>query len=225
MNVESGDILTVAGGLVIVLVIALVANPSYLQGLTATPPPVTTTINPITPITPVFTSPAVTEVPTVTEAEPSPPPAPPVAPPYRIFYTDNPFSYPNVRLPEQMDTIGESDIPRPGEDVVTFAFIEDTRGGLTRIFSIPYPVWEMNITVNASRAPGPGNFRMALCYAKNGTIIDGVEVVNQGTAFKRIQTSNTDLYLIISTTSIDHYRIDFQTDRSYYNQYRPPAGT
>jgi len=225
VNVESGDILTVAGGLVIVLVIALVANPSYLQGLTATPPPVTTTINPITPITPVFTTPAVTEIPTVTVAELSPPPAPPVAPPYRIFYTDNPFSYPNVRLPEQMDTIGESDIPRPGEDVVTFAFIEDTRGGLTRIFSIPYPVWEMNITVNASRAPGPGNFRMALCYAKNGTIIDGVEVVNQGTAFKRIQTSNTDLYLIISTTSIDHYRIDFQTDRSYYNQYRPPAGT
>ena len=221
---ERGDILTVAGGLIIVIVIALVANPSSIPGFIPGPPPETTTIIPVTPITPVFTPPAPVPVPSAAATEPAPVPAPTVAPPYRIFYTDNPFSYPNVRLPERMDTIGESDIPRPGEDVVTFAFIEDTRGGVTRIFSIPYPVWEMNITVNATRNPRLGNFRMALCYAKNGTIIDGAEILNRGTAFKKVQTSNTDLYLIISTAEIDRYRIDFQTDRSYYNRYNP-SGT
>jgi hypothetical protein len=207
-----------------VIIIALVANPQYLHGFTPSQPPVTATVTlPDTPVPDLtsFTATPVKPVPSplVTETVPTQEPTP--APPYRIFYTDKPFSYPNVKLPDQMSTIGESDIPRAGEDVVTFAFLEDTRGGLTRVFSIPYPVWMLNITVNASRTPQLGNFRMALCYASNGTIIDGAEIVNQGSAYKKIQTSNTDLYLIVSTAHIDRYHIDFLTTKEYYDQYSP----
>jgi hypothetical protein len=219
VNVELRDILTVVLGLVIVIVIALATNPHYLNGSPPGQPVVTAPVTGVPSPVQAITSPAKTPVPTPSAAQTSPLPAP--APPYRIFYTDKPFTYPNVKLPERMDTIGESDIPRPGEDVVTFAYIEDTRGGLSTVFSIPYPVWEMNITVNASRTPQLGNFRMALCYARNGTVIDGTEVLNQGNAYKKIQTSNTDLYLIVSTANIDRYRIDFQTSRFYYDHYRP----
>jgi hypothetical protein len=216
--VESGDILAVAGGLVIVLVIALIANPQYLPGFSLDRPTgtplVTTTPSPVQVPAP----PTITVTPSPVPALITPTPVPTQALPYRIFYTDNPFSYPSYKLPERMDTFGESDIRRSGEDIVTFAYMGDTRGGLTRIFSIPYPVWMLNITVNASRTPQLGNFRMALCYARNGTIIDGTEILNQGSAYKKIQTSNTDLYLIISTANIERYHIDFQTTRQYFDQ-------
>lgn len=220
---ESGDILAVAGGLVIVLVIALIANPQYLSGFSSDRPAVTPPITSMPSQVQVYTPPTVTVTPSPAPVVISPTPVPTQAPPYRIFYTDKPFAYPAYKLPERMDTFGASDIRRSGDDVVTFAYMEDTRGGLTRTFSIPYPVWMLNITVNASRTPQLGNFRIALCYAKNGTIIDGTEILNQGSAYKKIQTSNTDLYIIISTANIERYHIDFLTTRQYFDEYRSPA--
>lgn len=219
---ESGDILAVAGGLVIVLVIALIANPQYLSGFSLNRPTATLQITPVPSPAQVPSPHIVTITPSPVPTDTTPVPVPTQAPPYRIFYTDKPFSYPAYKLPERMDTFGESDIRRSGEDVVTFAYMEDTRGGLTRIFSIPYPVWMLNMTVNASHTPQRGNFRMALCYAKNGTIIDGTEILNQGSAYKKIQTSNTDLYIIVSTANIEQYHIDFQTTRQYFDQYPSP---
>jgi hypothetical protein len=115
---------------------------------------------------------------------------------------------------------GESDIRRSGQDIVTFAYVEDSRGGLTRFFSVPYPVWSMDIRVTDNTTPNIASFRMALCYAANGTMIDGVELIHPGTAYKKIQTSNTPLYLIISTAGIEQYHISLQTSRQYYEQFR-----
>ncbi len=200
------------------MVIALIANPQYLAGLqsplpNSSSPPVQSTIlqetahSPI-PATAVITTAVAAPVTTRTPALP-----------YRISYTDKPFTYPVIRLPESLELLGESDIRRSGQDMVPFAFIADTRGGLSRVFSVPYPVWTMEIRVFDNTTPNVASFRMALCYAANGTIIDGVELIHPGTAFKRIQTSNTPLYLIISTAEIEGYRIDMQTSRQYYEQY------
>jgi hypothetical protein len=218
--VETGDILTIAGGLFIVLIIALLANPQYLTGLHASLPGVspapTRTLLPLPALTPQLPA-------TITKPATAPIQTTPLtpAPPYRIFYTDKPFSYPVVRLPDRVDTLGESDIRRSDQDIVTFAYVEDSRGGLTRVFSVPYPVWSMDIRVIDNTTPNIASFRMALCYAANGTIIDGVELIHPGTAYKKIQTSNTPLYLIISTAGIEQYHISLQTSRQYYEQYRP----
>jgi hypothetical protein len=215
LNVEKGEILTVLGGLLIVVVMALVANPPYLPGPQVSPETMVPASNAsslpslssaipatvITSVLPVATSP------------------PAQITPYRISYTDKPFSYPAVRLPDRLENMGESDIRRSGQDPVTFAYLSDSRGGLSRVFSVPYPVWTMDIRVFDNTTPNLASFRMALCYAANGTIIDGVELVHPGTAFKRIQTSQTPLYLIISTSDIEGYRIDLQTSRQYYIQY------
>jgi hypothetical protein len=215
--VETGDILTVAGGLIIVLIIALIANPHYIAGLQSalpgrTPAPTPTPLSPTMVTTPL----PATTAPPKTAATPAAALTP--APPYRIYYSDKPFSYPVFRLPDNLEMFGESDIRRSGQDIVTFAYVEDSRGGLTRVFSVPYPVWTMDINVVDNATPNVASFRMALCYAKNGTIIDGVELIHPGTAYKKIQTSNTPLYLIISTSGIDGYRIDMQTSRQYYEQ-------
>lgn len=214
---EKGDILTVAGGLFIVLIIALIANPGYLPvslpGGNSAPDQVPAPLA------------ATTALPLATTVIPTPllTPALPVTPlpPYRIYFTDKPFSYPLVRLPDSVDSLGESDIRRSGQDTVTFAYIEDARGGLTQVFSVPYPVWTMDIRVFDNTTPNVASFRMALCYAANGTIIDGVELIHPGTAYKKIQTSDIPLYLIISATDIEGYRIDLQTSRQYYEQILP----
>jgi hypothetical protein len=217
--VEKGDILTVVGGLIIVIVIAFVANPQYLSGITSHVQPASPTA-------------AVTRVPTPQDtlipiilATPAPvvtpPPILPDAPPYQIFYNNNPFSYPQYKMPDNMDIYGASETLLRNEELVPFAYLADTRGGLTQKFSVPYPVWVLNITANATRNPQYGDFRMVLCYASNGTIIDGAEILNRGTMNRVIQSSNTDFYMIITTQYIDWYRIDLETPRNYYNLYRP----
>lgn len=216
---EKGDILTLVGGLAMVLVIALIANPHYLDGIapgTAPVPPAGTVVQ-----TPVVTATPATSLPVSLIPTTSPVRTPrPDDPPYRIFYTNKPFTYPRFKMPESMTTFGASDIPLRDQELVPFAFIEDTRGGITQLFSVPYPIWIINTTVIANRTPQYGNFRMVLCYANNGTILDGEEILNRGTSYRIIQTSNTELYMIITTAYIDLYHISLETPRSYYTTYR-----
>jgi hypothetical protein len=213
--VEKGDFLIFAAGIATVMVIAILANPQSISGFTA-PVPVVTSVPPrvLTPL------PVVTII-TPSYQEVTPPPLPTDTPQYRIFYTDKPLSYPRFQLPGNMETFGASDILLREQEMVPFAFIEDTRGGLTQKFIIPYPFWALNISVTATTSPQYGHFRMVLCDASNGTIIEGVEILNRGTVYRNVQTSNMNLYMIISTTSVDRYRITFETPRKYYNTYRP----
>ncbi len=219
---EKGDILTVAGGLVIVFVIALLVNPQSLPNLPAggnSPGPSGGTAAPLPSPS------AVAVTPVIPTTVPAPVPIPAAEASYRIRYTDKPFTYPVVRLPESLEHIGESDIRRSGQDTVTFAYMAESRGGLSQVFTVPYPVWTMDIRVYDNVTPNIASFRMALCYAANGTAIDGIELIHPGTAFKRIQTADTPLYLIISTNEIEGYRIDLQTSRQYYQEYGPLTGS
>ena len=215
--VEKGDILTLVSGIAIVLVIAVIANPQYLSGIrsaipVATPVP--------TPVPTAIPKPVPTPLPVPTPV-PTPTPIPADAPPYQLFYTDKPFTYPVFKLPENMQTFGASDLIWRNVEMVPFAFIDDKRGGLTQKFSVPYPVWVLNTTVTSNLTPQYGRFRMALCYASNGTVIEGDEILNRGNSYRIIQTSNTDMYLIITTAYIDRYHITLETTRTYYDIYRP----
>ena len=215
---ETGDILTLVGGLVLVIVIALVMNPPEISGISEPVSPAPTATSSFTPsVTPTFT-PVETIMPSLA---PTTPLARPDDPPYRIFYTNQPFTYPRFKLPENMETFGASDIPLRNEELVPFAYVEDTRGGLTQFFSVPYPIWIINTTVIANRTPQYGNFKMVLCYASNGTIIEGDEILNRGSSYRVVQTSGTDVYFIITTAYIDRYRISLESPRSYYDTYRP----
>jgi len=213
--VEKGDILFFAAGIITVIVIAILVNPQSISGFlpqvpVATPPseqtyiplPVQTTITP-------------------PNKEMTPLPRPTGAEQYRILYSEKPLSYPRLKLPENMEIYGASDILQRNMELVPFAFTEEKRGGLTQKFTAPYPIWVMNISVVANTSPQYGNFRMVLCNASDGTIIEGVEILNKGNAYRIIQISNTELYMIISATSIDFYRITLETPRTYYDTYHP----
>jgi hypothetical protein len=212
--VEKGDILFFAAGIITVIVIAILVNPQSISGIlpqvpVATPLPDQTRI----PLT-------VQTVITPPYKEMTPVPRPTETALYRIYYSEKPLSYQRLKLPEDMEIFGASDILKRNMELVPFAFIEEKRGGLTQSFSVPYPLWVLNISVVANTSPQYGNFRMVLCNASDGTIIEGVEILNQGNAYRIIQISNTDLYMIISATSLDFYRITFETPRTYYDANR-----
>jgi hypothetical protein len=213
--VDKGDILIFAAGVIIVVVIAILANPQSLSGVLSPVPVATPVPEPARTPLPVKT------IITPTYREMTPTPQPTRAAQYRIYYSEKPLSYPRLKLPENMESFGASDILQRNMELVPFAFIEEKRGGITQKFSIPYPLWVLNISIIANTSPQYGNFRMVLCNASDGTIIEGVEILNQGNAYRIIQTSNTELYMIISATSIDLYRITFETPRTYYDAYRP----
>ena len=215
IRVKSGDIVTLIGGLVVVIVVAILANSGTISGVQTFfhPPPTNVPVAAIPLPTPFLTL-----VPTQVL---TPVPVPTPAPPYRIFYTSNPFSYPVYKLPENLETFGASGNLGYGQEMVPFAFVEDTRGGVTQKFFVPYPVWGMNITVTANRTPQYGNFRVVLADATDGRIIDGGEILNRGSMYRIIRTSNTELYMIISIAYIDRFRIDLETNRSYYHTFKP----
>lgn len=213
---EKGDILTFAVGFLIVIIIAILANPQNLaaiQGIGEKPTPAPTPL-------PISTPPVV-QIPVQTFVKPTPAPVVMDAIPYQIVYSDKPFTYPVFKLPENMETYGASDIIARNQEMVPFAFVQGTRGGLTEKFSVPYPVWIINTTVTANRTPQYGRFRMALCDANDGSIIEGEEILNRGSSYRLVQVSNTEMYMIISTAYIDGYYISLEAPRNYYDLYRP----
>ena len=213
---EKGDLLTLAAGVIIVLVVAVITNPHYLTGFSPAP-----ASSAKTSVETVIPAPPATIIPVTFSPTATPAPGPTIAPVYRIFYSSDPFSYPKYKMPETMGTFGAGDLAPRGSDMIPFAFISEGRGGLTQKFTIPYPVWVINTTVFANKTPQYGNFRMVLCYANNGTIIDGEEILNRGSMIRVIETSGTEMYMIITTAYIDSFRIDFETPRDYYDKYRP----
>ncbi len=217
---DKGDIYTLIGGFVVILIVAIIANPGSLSGIpslrfSGSTPAVQVTQTPAPAITVVTTEP--TQAPEVNQT-----PRPPDQP-YRIFYSSTPFAYPVVHLPEHMETFSSSDIPlRGGGPSIPFAYVEEPRGGLTQPFSVPYDVWVMNISVKAELQPQHAMFRMVLCDAK-GNIITGSQIQYPGTMYKVARTSGKGFYMIISTSSIDSFRISLETPKESYEKQRQGA--
>lgn len=215
---DSGDVLALIAGIVIVIIVAIMANPHYLSEMQH---------NTESPVMPAETAGQTVHPGTIplkgTEQIPVMTPVLPKSDvlPYPIFFSDKPFSYPVYKLPENLVTTGVSETPSQDQEWVPFAFMENTRGGLTQVFSVPYPVWLINSTVIAENQPQYAHFRMALCYADTGGIIKGEEIVYPGSSYRIVRTANTRMYMIISVTDIDRYHIRLETPREYYDAYRP----
>ena len=141
--------------------------------------------------------------------------------PQRIYFSGRPMEFPVQQVPPRLDLYG-SDTPFKDPRTVTFAYIDGTpvnsNGGITQEFNVPYRLWMLNISVMANIDPTEVWFRIALFHASNGTIIDGGEILNRGSLYKTIQTSNSDMYIIVDAHRIESYRINFETPRENYDQ-------
>ena len=210
---EKGDLLTLIGGFVVLLLVAVLVRPdSFMILLPGSQVGVTPQIT-ITPtVSPEMTV-AVTGTPRTVPVADSTPQEP--APPYRITYTSNPFTYPKIHLPDHMEAFGASDIPLRENRSVTFAYMEGVGGGLTQVFTVPYEVWAVNMTVNAERRPQYAMFKMVVCDATTGAVLQGAEIQFPGSMYKIVRASGP-MYMIITTSNVDSFRIDLETPYRYY---------
>ena len=209
---DKGDLFTLAGGLVVILVIAVIANPGLISVLRPGEQG--------TPVGQEVQETAVpTTVPTVLPSSTVPvvnqtlqPPAAPV----QILYTKNPYTYPVIHLPDRMETFGGSNSPLYSNQTVTFAYVEGSGGGLTTIFTVPYEMWALNISVTANTQPQYADFRMVLCDAKTGAFITGGEIQNGGGSLYKVVRNTGPMYMIIGTNYVDSFTVSLETPYTYY---------
>ena len=211
---DKGDLYTLIGGFVVLLIVAVIANPGSLPSTPLTPAKGGTSAEPTaaaitSPQVPTEVSDTPTQVPHVNLTPRQP------GPPYRITYTSNPFTYPKIHLPDHMEAFGASDIPLRENRSVTFAYVEETGGGLTQVFTVPYEVWAVNMTVKAERMPQYAMFKMVICDAKTGTVVQGGEIQFPGSMYKIVRASGP-MYMIITTSNVDSFRIDLETPYRFY---------
>ncbi|MDD4483385.1 MAG: hypothetical protein PHD55_03320 [Methanoregula sp.] len=210
---EKGDLLTLIGGFVVLLLVAVLVRPdSFMVLVPGSSPGVTPQIT-ITPAASPEMTVAVTDTPRTVPVANSTPQEP--APPYRIMYTSNPFTYPKIHLPDHMEAFGASDIPLRENRSVTFAYMEGVGGGLTQVFTVPYEEWAVNITVNEEQWPQYAMFKMVVCDAKTGTVLQGGEIQFPGSMYKVVRASGP-VYMIVTTSNVDSFRIDLETPYRYY---------
>ncbi|MEN6610798.1 MAG: hypothetical protein ABFC24_08140 [Methanoregulaceae archaeon] len=231
------DILPFVAGIVIILFVATILQPAGIlpggsqipatSGNTSLPPAADTT-SPTIPIQIQETT-----IPTDTKDRPdnnsatipiqilwtpAPTPVPtlplPVITPYRIYFNGTPLSYPRLRLPDNMISYGASDVIKDQYRYVAFAYLDEPRGGITQMFTVPYPVWVLNATIT-SKQPQYAHFRMLLCDASTGEIYQGAEIYYSGTMYKSVPISGKPMYLIISTSYVDRFHISLETNADY----------
>lgn len=209
---ERGDLATLAAGIILVIFIALMVNGGNILPSQENVPK-TTPVSGTVPAGPAENTVVLTLIPSQRTTAP-------IIVPVRITYARYPLDYPNIRLPDFMETFGGSDIPWKDPAVVSFAEMQGSRGGLSQTFVVPYQLWGMNITVEAWTKPQYARFGMVLCSEEDGSVLKGIEILNRGTAFRGVQVSGKPMYLIINTENVDRFRIDFITPAEYYNATR-----
>lgn len=163
----------------------------------------------------------ITEIPTPPESTVTIPPLTPkpmTTPPepFRITYSTDFWDRPHVHLPENLVVYGGSDpLWKNDADIVTFAYVEEKRGGITDVFHVPYPVWRLNCSVTPTIRPESASFKMALVDLENEIIVKGAEFRYPGSIIKNVQRGGKDFYLIVSADGVDSYRISLETQTQY----------
>ncbi|WP_292517707.1 hypothetical protein [Methanoculleus sp.] len=196
---DKGDILSILAALLIVSVAGIVFHPPAME---------------TGPEAPVSNPPESVPTPPITA---SPAPTLPVPlEPARISYTTGIWSYPRCYLPDNLTQYGGSDpLWKESPDIVSFAYIEEARGGVTETFHVPYTVWRLNCSVSATVRPEAAHFRMALVERESGMIIEGADLRYPGTIVKNVERGGKDFYIIVSVDDVDSYRITLETLPGY----------
>ncbi len=212
---DKQDLITFIAAIVLVLIIALIANPPSLGdwglNITATwddHPSKTTPGNQIPPAKP-------------TTVESS-------APPHRLHYNYNLDSiyvagdhgYPVIHLPKSLSIYGGSDIFRPDvwnyRKTVLFAYMEENTSGYSEMFNFPYQVWRIKCNLTPGSQPQYAYLKWVLVNADSGRIITGGEIRHSGEYMQSVEISGNNMYLLISTEYTEKFTMLFETPEVYY---------
>lgn len=198
----SGDLLSVVAGVGIVIILAFIAHPGWFS----------------LPAAPEENIPAaVVTAPVPTIAVPQTPAPSPTVEVKRLTYVKNPALHYQVHLIPEDGTghYGASDPPWRESNITVFATLDEVRGGATETFTVPYPLWRINCTVEKGSMPEAAGISVLLVDAKDNEIVDGAEVIGPGTVIKNIEVSGKPFYLVVKTKSSQPFRITLETKTGY----------
>lgn len=215
MSVKRADILTFAGALIIVIIIAVasqgpggiagIARSAGIPGFELPAPsyeshPDDLPFNPLQEGLQVWTIPKNTNLNTV--------------------YVSGEGGYPVTDFPDDMAPFGASDpeyatIWMPGE-IVRFARYSGPGNGFSEMFPVAFTSWRVNATMYATIKPESAQLTWVLVDGETGTILTGNQMRYGGSVQKTVQASGDSFYFIVSARDVERYTLDLETTRALY---------
>lgn len=219
-DVKRADILTFAGAIIIVVIIAVTSqgidsipgigtNPGYSQ-------PDSPYKSPAGEL-PFYTmqgKPQVWNIPKNTNLN--------------TIYVSGAGGYPVTDFPADMTHFGASDpenteIWRQGE-IVRFAQYTGPGNGFSETFHIPFGFWRINASMTAVTKPESSRLTWVLVDAETGTILTGNQMRYKEHVLKTVQASGQAFYFIVSAQDVNGYAFTLETTKAQYGEARiqPP---
>ena len=216
-DVKRADILTFAGAIIIVVIIAVAS-----QGLENIPgidriPGISGFVQYDSPYEspagglPVYTlqaKPQIWNIPKNTDLN--------------AIYVRGGGGYPTTDFPADMTHFGASDpeyqeIWMPGE-ITQFATYNGPGNGFSDIFHIPFGFWRINATMTVNTKPESSQLTWVLVDGETGAVITGNQMRYGENVQKTVQTSGERFYFIVSAQDVDQYTFELETTKAQYGE-------
>ncbi len=208
---KRADILTFAGAIIIVVIIAVasqgigsipgISSIPWLNGFISPESPYENPAGEFTPHTPqVWKIPKNTDLNTV--------------------FVSGEGGYPVTDFPDDMTHFGASDpeyseIWMPGE-IVRFATYTGPGNGFSEKFHVPFGFWRINASMTAVNKPESSQLTWILVDAETGNIVTGNQMRYGEHVTKTVQASGDAFYVIVSTQDVNQYKFILETTKALY---------
>lgn len=212
-DVKRADILTFAGALIIVTIIAIAS-----QGFVSIPG-IGSIHGSVHPASSSYEY-AAGEIPTYTlQAEPQIWNIPKNTD-LTSIYMSGEGGYPVTDFPADMTPFGASDpdypeIWAPGE-IVLFAAYTGPGNGFSDMFQIPFSLWRINTTITTTSKPESARLTWVLVDGETGLIVTGNQMRYGEHIQKTVQASGEKFYFIVSEQDVNKYSFSLETTKAQY---------
>ena len=212
---KRADILTFAGAIIIVVIIAVssqgidgipgIGAIPHILGLTPSGSPYDNPAGEFPPYTP-QAKPQVWNIPKNTDLN--------------TVFVSGEGGYPVTDFPDDMTHFGASDpeyseIWMPGE-IIRFATYTGPGNGFSEKFHVPFGFWRINASMTAVNKPESSQLTWILVDAETGTIVTGNQMRYGEQVTKTVQASGDAFYFIVSTQDVNQYEFTLETTKAQY---------
>ncbi len=209
---KQADILTFAGAIVIVLIIAIAS-----QGIDSIPgmnsifghsQPHSSYESPADklPVSIMHATPQVWNIPKNSDLN--------------TIYASGGKGYPITDFPDDMTHFGASDPEYPemwmrGE-TIRFAQYTGPGNGFSDTFHVPFGFWRINASMNAPLKPESSRLTWVLVDSETGTILTGNQMRYKEQVLKTVQASGHSFYFMVSAQDVQAYSLTLETTKAQY---------
>lgn len=104
------------------------------------------------------------------------------------------------------------------ENITTFAYMEESNSGFSRIFGVPYPVWRIRVSMVPKGNPAYSSLMWILIDSSTGDVITGSSVLPGNKISKEVEISNRNLYFLIEAKNVNSFKIILETPEISYDE-------